>query len=848
MKGIRSKIDLIPGMSKNEPMLLLTYNWVILLCCFLTCYFANPEKWSIWIFVIMTLPVVLSYATVIRGHWRELAIQFGISVSIMVAFFTGWAPPMIVLLFVATGILSMVFLLRPWGGFYFVGMAMLVTVPIAISMMGFGENELHSYYSRMAILFATALMIGVNGFTIAKQNKWTRNQTLRAQNLLKRMQEVHYQFTKVISLAPNLTDALWEVADLCIPALELQDCVIYLLDPQTKKLEQIAAYGPKSLSRREILSPLKIDLGKGVVGRVAETGEPLVVNDTSTYENYIVDDSKRLSELAVPIIFEGTVFGVIDSEHEAKDFFTEDHLALFQMIATLCANKIAELRLVESEVEKAKTEKELQQINALEQLRNTFLNNLSHDLRTPLSLIRGPLQELGKNPNPEVQKLADIAMRNAKRLNEMVSGLLDMHSIERGALKPLLSNVDIESKLREWFTLFVHEAEKRQINYVLKIDSPANAYTDEHKLSQIVQNLLSNSFKFTPDGGTIELIAEAKNNILVITVEDSGPGIIASERVKVFERFYKIDHDSHLSGTGLGLAMVKEFSELLGGKAEIKDSKLSGACFVVKIPIDTVAAELPMPEIELKYQLDKSEIVVIEDHPEMNTFIAELLRDEYIVHTALNAEDGWEIISRVVPDLIITDLMLPGMSGEMLCKRIKTTVATDHIPVLALSAKQSSDSKIALYKYGADNYLTKPFDSDELRSVVASLIDQRVKLRSKFSGSLNKMHDSGEGIRKIDQLILQNITDADFGPPQLGSLIGLGRNQLQRKIKSITGFTPVEYIRIVRLENAKRLLQQGNVNVSEAAFSSGFNQLPYFSKSYKARFGVSPSEDAVKAE
>jgi signal transduction histidine kinase/CheY-like chemotaxis protein/AraC-like DNA-binding protein len=842
------KITTIPGMSKNEPLFLLTYNWIILFCCLLTCYFANPKEESYWIFAVLTLPLVLSYTGIIRGHWRELAIQIGISFSVMTAFFTGWAPPMIVLIFVATGILSMVFLLRPWGGFYFVSMAMLVTVPIAISMMGFGENNFHSYYSKLAILIATAAMIGANGYTIAKQNKWTINETLRAQNLLAQMQEVHNKFTHVISKAPNLREALWEVTDLCIPALNLQDCVIYILDPQFNYLEQVAAYGPKSLSRREILSPLKIEIGKGVVGRVAKTGQAILLNDTSKFDGYITDDSRRLSELAVPIIFEGSVFGVIDSEHAEKSFFTEDHLVLFQMIATLCANKIAELRLIKSEVEKAQAEKELHQINEVENLRNSFLNNLSHDLRTPLSLIRGPLQELAKNENTEVRKLSDIALRNAARLNEMVSGLLDMHSLERGALIPVMSRADLEPKFREWYSLFLHEAEKRNIKYLLETCAVGIAFTDIYKLSQIVQNLLSNAFKFTPDEGTIIFNSSVQNDVLVLSVEDSGPGIKNEERLNVFERFYKIDHDSHHAGTGLGLAMVKEFSELLGGTAHVEDGSLNGARLVVQIPIiEYEPAEPQSLSINAIAISEKPEIVVVEDHPEMNAFIADLLSNEYTVHTAFNAEDGWKIINHVVPDLVITDLMLPGMSGEMLCKRIKTTVSTDHLPVLALSAKQSADAKITLYKYGADNYLTKPFDSDELRSVVASLINQRNKLQLKFSGNIAKSHSSaGEGMRKIDITITENIANSNFGPLQLGSILGIGRNQLQRKIKSVTGYTPVEYIRLLRLENARKMLMRGEVTVSEAAFASGFNQVSYFSKAYKVHFNVSPSEDLIK--
>jgi two-component system sensor histidine kinase ChiS len=191
--------------------------------------------------------------------------------------------------------------------------------------------------------------------------------------------------------------------------------------------------------------------------------------------------------------------------------------------------------------------------------------------------------------------------------------------------------------------------------------------------------------------------------------------------------------------------------------------------------------------------------------------------------------------------------MLPGMSGEMLCKRIKSSLATDHLPVLALSAKQSTDTKIELYSYGADNYLTKPFDSEELRSVVRGLIDQRTKLKVRYGqGSQRNGSTRSEGMRRIDEIIRSEMANPDFGPRDLEKAIGVNRNQLQRKVKTVTGYTPVEYIRITRLEHARNLLRQGNHNVSDAAYACGFNQLAYFSKAYKAHFGVSPKEDVVR--
>lgn len=837
-------------MHPQEHLNILAINWVAIVVCFVPLAIRNPDWRAVLAGLLIIAPVVLSLFKIIRGHFRELFIHFGLSVSVIFAFYAGWAPPIVVILFVGTGMLALVFLARPWGGWYFAVMSMIVTVPIAMSMMGYHSDLPTRIEDEIRIIVIAAIIIGINAFAIARQQRWSTREMRRARQMIMRMQKVHYQFAEAITHAPDVHEAFWQVAELCIPALDLEDCVIYTMNHETHHLEQVAAYGPKSLSRGEILSPLRIKLGQGIVGQAALSKSVVKENDAANNPEYILDDKQRQSELAVPIMFEGKVFGVIDSEHSEKNFFSDEHVVLFQLIASLCANKIAELQLVDSKLEKANAKRELDQINQVEQLRNTFLNNLSHDLRTPLSLIKGPLQELVRKENTEVKKLSEVALRNANRLNEMVSGLLDMHKLERGALHPVLAPTDLTTRMREWHALFIHEAEQRRIEYPLLLPELNPLNCDVSKIGLMVQNLLSNAFKFTPDGGTIQLRAIWKNGDLKICVEDSGPGIPEKLREKVFERFYKIDNDSHIEGTGLGLAMVREFVDMLEGEVTIGDSEWGGAKFEVSLPAPEAKEQgFPGSFSEMEISKGKPMVVVVEDHPEMNEFIAQLLAEDYEVRTAFNAEDGWSLVENYLPDLIITDLMLPGMSGEMLCKRIKSSLATDHLPVLALSAKQSTDTKIELYSYGADNYLTKPFDSDELRSVVNGLIEQRVRLKMRFGqGQPATAASHSEGMRRIDEVIRAEIANGDFGPRDLEKEIGVNRNQLQRKIKAVTGYTPVEYIRITRLEYARNLLKSGDYNVSDAAYASGFNQLAYFSKAYKAHFGVSPKEDVGKRQ
>ena len=774
---------------------------------------------------------------------KSLLAYSGLVIGLLFALYSKWAPASIVISYGVLGLLCLLFLDRPWGGLLLVGGGGLLSIPIAMTMTGFSANIPIRFHDEVLIIAITVLCILIDGFYVARRHRKLSEKVKRATSLVDQMQDIYLRFEEAIINASNVEEMFWQVTDLCIPLLRLEDCVIYTLDTDKQELRQVAAYGPKSKSRREILSPLRIKVGEGIVGKCAELMTEIKVDDLSGNVSYIKDDASRFSELAVPIIFEGKVYGVIDSEHSQKRFFSEESVILFRFIATLCAGKIGEFQLIHSKLEKADTQRALYQANQMEAMRNSFLNNLSHDLRTPLSLIKGPLQGLRDHADPAVKNVADVGLRNAERLNEMVSGLLEMHKLERGGLQINMGTWDLSVQIHDWYALFLHEAEMRNIDYTsTKIESQ-EIQCDAIKIGQIVQNLLSNAFKFTPDGGQISLIPALRKKQLEIEVHDSGPGIPEDKKAKVFERFFKVDSDSHIQGTGLGLAIVKELTELMDGKVEIIKSKFDGAAFRVRIPFELKLKETP--HISKPNRVSGSEkplVVFIEDHPEMREFVSGVLTEHYEVLATSNAETGWDLVLENIPDLIITDLMLPGMNGDELCKKIKTNIATDHLPVIALTAKQSTKARVELYSFGADNYISKPFETEELLSISASLIDQRAKLRERFSAgaSTNKV---GEGIRQIDQIIHREMDNSDFGPRDLEKEIGLNRNQLQKKIKAVTGYTPVEYFRVFRLEEARRLIREGQCNVSEAAFQTGFNQLAYFSKSYKKHFGVSPSED-----
>lgn len=823
--------------------------WVILInvlfvsACFTFLYVLTPDWRGLASLSLLTTPLLL--VIFIRNRqWREYVSYSGICLSLSFAFFTAWAPASILVMFSNAAMLGLLFLNRKWVKWLLIIIGALIILPLLFSLSGFQSNTINLVLPQIFIFSTAVVCMILNGYVLANQHHETLEENRQAKYLVLRMQEVYLQFEEAITATTDVKEMCWLVVDLCIPLLGLEDCVIYILNKDTNELEQVAAYGPKSYSRREILSPLKIPLGKGIVGKCAAYTKEMKINDLNKFTDYIPDDKVRQSELAMPIVFDGKVYGVIDSEHSQKGYFTDEHLILFRFIASLCAGKIGEFHLINTKLEKADAQRALNEANQLELMRNTFLNNLSHDLRTPLSLIKGPLQELLKSDQQSTKETAEIGLRNADRLNDMVSGLLEMHKLERGALQLRIVQADISQHLSDWYSLFSFEAKQKGLTYELHKSNLQLVECDVVKIGLIVQNLLSNAFKFTPNNGIIRINCELKAEMLIIEVHDSGIGIQEKEREKIFERFYKVNSSSYVQGTGLGLAIVAELTDLMLGEVKCIDGTLKGSSFQVKIPVSYQSEKKLKSNISNAKLDEKPLIIIIEDNPEMRQFIIGLFNENYHIIEAADAEQGWELILQYIPDLIITDLMLPGMNGEELCHMVKTNIATDHLPVLALSAKHSTKARVELYSKGADNYLIKPFDTEELLGIAASLIEQRQKMRQKFTlGDSQKLTENG--MSKINDIINSELDNSLFGPRQLEKEVGLNRNQLQKKIKSITGFTPVEYIRVMRLEKARKLLKMGVCNVSEAAYQTGFNQVGYFSLSYKQYFGHSPSQDMV---
>lgn len=684
---------------------------------------------------------------------------------------------------------------------------------------------------------------------------------------------IHYFATSLYG-KNTVDEILWDVAKNCIARLGFVDCVIYLLNDEQTALIQKAAYGNKNPEAYSILNPLVIPLGEGIVGSVARTGKPEIVTDTTRDPRYLLDDEMRYAELAVPLLLQNKVIGVIDSEHPEKGFFTEHHQEALQTIAAICSSKIAQA-LADEEAKKARIlQLEADYSKQLDRVKSRFFANISHEFRTPLQLILAPLQKKGAI-SPEETHMME---RNANRLLRLVNQLLDLAKAEIGMLTLNYQWGNLIGFLRQTARYFEPMAAAKKLRYQIDLPTtePLMAY-DRDKLEKIVYNLLSNAIKFTPVGGQVMIQAEVEPETgLRLVVSDSGIGIPESLQNRIFDRFYQIDSSQTraFGGSGLGLALTKELVELYKGSLYVESQPESGSTFVVLLPLKADApptaygidmavrtADQPPGIIMTTPDLlaedeqaevsgeDKPTLLLVEDHPELNNYLRQQLADRFRVVQAMRGDEGLQIARQVVPDLIISDVMMPVMDGFSMTRHLKEDDLTSHIPVILLTAKDDVDSRKEGFEGGAEQYLAKPFALDELVVRINSLLTQRDLLRKKYSREV-MLQPAGTPIRdreaefleKIIRLIDEHLADEAFSVEALQREMGMSRMQLHRKLKALTDQSASDFIRYIRLQRAADLLQQPGIQIAEAAYLSGFNHLSYFSKCFKDQFGMLPSE------
>ncbi|WP_448698329.1 two-component regulator propeller domain-containing protein [Mucilaginibacter sp. AW1-3] len=539
--------------------------------------------------------------------------------------------------------------------------------------------------------------------------------------------------------------------------------------------------------------------------------------------------------------------------------------------------------------ERLKTELLFEQLNhekdqELSQRKLTFFTNISHEIKTPLTLILAPLEKMVSmnEGNNKIQNQLMLMQRNGERLIRLINQLLDFRKFESGNMRLEAAEGDIVRFVNEIFIAFETYAQAKNISF--NFNSGQNSvrlYFDRDKLEKILYNLLSNALKFTPEGGKITLSIKSDDTNVLIYVEDSGPGIPSENLEKIFDLFnHSGPSQYNAHGTGIGLAFSKGLAELHHGELLVESRVAAGnqnsyTCFTVKLPMGSahLNSEEIIPEFKdseniTQYTLginleeplihtaevttdntDKPIMLVVEDNPEVLNFVASTFAASYNVYKAGDGQKGWQLAAEIIPDIIISDVMMPNMNGIELCNKVKSDIRTSHIPIILLSARTPLIFKIEGLETGADDYITKPFSVNVLEARVSNLVQSRKKLRDRYRQEITLQPKNvaitspdEKFLTKVMKFIEDNIAEPNLTVEELGKEIGMSRVTLYRKIKALTNQTAIEFIRGVRIKRAAQLLEQNKFNVSEVSYMVGFVDVDYFRKCFKEQFGYTPKE------
>jgi signal transduction histidine kinase/DNA-binding response OmpR family regulator len=550
---------------------------------------------------------------------------------------------------------------------------------------------------------------------------------------------------------------------------------------------------------------------------------------------------------------------------------------------------------------------ETQKLQEVDQLKSRFFANISHEFRTPLTLILGPVEQLlSESFKGNIKKQYQIIIRNGRRLLRLINQLLDLSKLESGKMKLTVRQLNIVEVVKNYVQCF--ESLARRKNIILDFQAKNKSillYTDRDKIEKVLNNLLSNAFKFTPTRGRIGIKLSVDKNPLYqsaeeakkkspvlkgnqdvwlkLSVADSGIGIEPNRLDKIFNRFYQIDDTQkrNYEGSGIGLSLTRELVELHHGIISVESILDKGTTFHVYLPLgknyystdeielkddyshpieESIAEKLASDDITLfSNQKDikpqentKSKypkLIIVEDNVDMRSYLKGNLIDEFTIIEAIDGLEGFQKVVHEIPDLIISDVMMPGMDGFELCKKIKTDIRTSHIPVILLTARAESAHKVEGLETGADDYMVKPFITEELLIRSKNLIEQRRKLKERFSKEiyfpLDDVADTqvdNHFTRKLMKIVNDHLSEFGFNIDNLSDELGMSRMNLHRKIQGLYGQSPGNFLRTIRLKRGAELLKNKNGNISEIAYEIGFESPNTFSKNFRRQFGISPSE------
>lgn len=499
---------------------------------------------------------------------------------------------------------------------------------------------------------------------------------------------------------------------------------------------------------------------------------------------------------------------------------------------------------------------EAQRMHDLDMMKLKFFTNVSHEFRTPLTLILTPVEHILKHPDDPVPPTQfQLIYRNAKRLLNLVNQLLDFRKLEVQEVRFNPSEGDIIAFIRETVLSFSDLSEKKGINLRLSNSiEHLEAIFDQDKLERILFNLLSNAFKFTPEGGEVSVEVMSSDENLIIHVADTGIGIPSKNIDRIFDRFFQQDLPKSMvnPGSGIGLSITREFVRAHHGTIDVQSEVGKGTRFTVTLPLQTVSRSMHQSSEEEIIPVPvgglRASILLIEDNEDFRFYLKDNLRMQYDLHEAENGVDGWRKITSLMPDLVVMDVMMPEPNGLELCRRIKRDEKLRHIPVILLTARTSQEQKMEGFEAGADDYVTKPFNFEILQSRIRNLLQQR-DIRSQDGKPRIHVRAADIEVTSLDEKLIQKalqivesrLSDADFSVEEMAREMGMSRVHLYKKLHSLTGESPIEFIRNIRLQRAAQLLEKSQLTVSEIAYKVGFNNPKYFARYFREKYQVLPS-------
>lgn len=502
-----------------------------------------------------------------------------------------------------------------------------------------------------------------------------------------------------------------------------------------------------------------------------------------------------------------------------------------------------------------------QKITELDQVKNQFFENIAHEFRTPLTLIDSPLQLLEKDnqiPSKAISKIS-LIRKQSDRLLELVDQILSLNHLKNSEINILLKRGNLIQAIGSLLEPFEFRAKEKGIHYKTELNfTESQVWFDHDLLQKIVSNLIGNALKYTPSGGEIQVLVSADPHRMRLHVLNSATDFQTQDLKRIFDRFYQ--KDASASGFGIGLSLVKAIVVRLDGSIEAtKEGDFLKISVVIPIKKELLPDNAIILEEEPEYHEnspdeiqdyeEKPILLIAEDHPDTRAILSELFKNDYQILTASTGQEAWKICQAVIPDLILSDISMPDLGGLELCRRIKTHEFLSHIPTFLLTASSTVSAQIAGSEAEADGFMTKPFNHHLLLNEIKKLIIQRKKLRDRYSKevilkpvdlAINSVEE--RFLEKLQEVVAGNFEKPDFGAEDFALAMEMSRMQLHRKLKHLTGLSAMEFLKDQRLKTAANLLERGDLSISDVAYSVGFNDLSHFSKSFKAKFGFSPSD------